>query len=114
MRPIDADVVLKRIKNAIAFYSSPTQGDFDTGRKIGLISAEEIVAEEATNAEYLLAEWEECDYKKVEHGFVVTHTNQGICCSACRQGFKKSELKIRNFCPNCGKPMRKGEEYETD
>lgn len=48
MRPIDADVVLKRIKNAIAFYSSPTQGDFDTGRKIGLISAEEIVAEEPT------------------------------------------------------------------
>ena len=51
MRPIDADVALKRIKNAIAFYSQPlwlTQGDFDIGRKMGLVSAEEIVAEEPT------------------------------------------------------------------
>lgn len=61
---IDAYVVLRRIKRAIEFYSHSTQGDFDTGRKVGLISAEEIVAEEATNAENLLAEWEECDYKK--------------------------------------------------
>lgn len=64
MELIDAYVVLRRIKRAIEFYSHPTQGDFDTGRKIGLISAEEIVAEEAANAENLLAEWEECDYKK--------------------------------------------------
>lgn len=61
MRPIDADAVLKRIKNAIAFCSHPlwlTQGDFDIGRKMGLVSAEEIVAEEPT-----------LDYAPVKRGY---------------------------------------------
>lgn len=51
MRPIDADAVLKRIKNAIAFCSHPlwlTQDDFDIGKALGLKEAIEIIVDEYT------------------------------------------------------------------
>lgn len=50
-------------------------------------------------------QWMECDYKKLEHGFVETYPNKGIYCSLCRAGFKKDELMVRNFCPSCGADM---------
>lgn len=109
MRPIDADSVLKRIKNAIAFYSHPTQGDFDTGRKIGLISAEEIVAEEPI-----------LDYAPVKHGHWEKEEDfigKKYRCTMCKKVIRydrayvcQGEL-IFDFCPFCGADMR-GEEND--
>lgn len=53
------------------------------------------------------AEWVTCDYKKLEHGFVVTFPGKGIYCSNCRIGLK-IDNKWYKFCPNCGKKMKKG------
>lgn len=50
-------------------------------------------------------EWLECDYKTFEHGEIETHYGKGFYCSLCRCGFKKDELKYRNFCPSCGAKM---------
>lgn len=49
--------------------------------------------------------WIECDYKHMEHGFIETDVNGGLCCSECRTGFKKSDLRIKSYCPNCGAKM---------
>lgn len=49
--------------------------------------------------------WIECDYKKLEHGFIENFPDKGLYCSNCRTGFKKSDLRIKNYCPNCGARM---------
>ena len=46
--------------------------------------------------------WIDVDYKTLGHGFLETYPNDGVCCSECRTGFKKSRLLIRSYCPNCG------------
>ncbi|MCM1009140.1 MAG: hypothetical protein NC485_14725 [Ruminococcus flavefaciens] len=51
--------------------------------------------------------WIECDYKKLEHGFIETFPNKGVCCSNCRTAFRKRDLWIKNYCPNCGARMDK-------
>lgn len=112
MRPIDADVALKRIKNAIAFYSQPlwlTQGDFDIGRKMGLVSAEEIVAEEPT-----------LDYAPVKRGYWKKEEDfigKKYRCTMCKEVIRydreyvcQGEL-IFDFCPFCSADMR-GEEND--
>ena len=55
--------------------------------------------------------WIECDYKKLEHGFIETFPNKGVCCSNCRTVFRKRDLWIKNYCPNCGARMDGGDEY---
>lgn len=57
--------------------------------------------------------WIECDYKHMEHGFIETDVNGGLCCSECRTGFKKSDLRIKSYCPNCGAKMD-GKENEHE
>lgn len=52
--------------------------------------------------------WLDCDYKKLEHGFVETYPNAGMCCSNCRTGFKKEIVEGFIFCPNCGARMEGG------
>ena len=49
--------------------------------------------------------WVECDYKKLEHGFIETFPNEGVCCSNCRTAFRKRDLWVKNYCPNCGARM---------
>ena len=49
--------------------------------------------------------WVECDYKKLEHGFIETFPNEGLCCSNCRTAFRKRDLWVKNYCPNCGARM---------
>ena len=46
--------------------------------------------------------WIDVDYKTMEHGFIETYPNEGVCCSECRTGFKKSHLLVREYCPACG------------
>lgn len=48
MRLIDADELLERLRNAEAFYTHETAGDFDTGRALGLNEARQKVAEQPT------------------------------------------------------------------
>lgn len=108
MRLIDADELLERLRNAEAFFKHETAGDFDTGRALGLNEARQKVAEQPTIEAELVkwGKWIDVDYKTLEHGFFETYPNEGVCCSECRTGFKKSRQLIRNFCPNCGARMR--------
>jgi hypothetical protein len=48
--------------------------------------------------------WEKCDLKKLEHGFIESIPDGGICCSECRCGFPK-QYTWWNYCPNCGAEM---------
>lgn len=52
--------------------------------------------------------WIECDYKHLEHGFMETEPNAGLCCSECRTGFKKNHMTYKAFCPACGARMDGG------
>ena len=55
-------------------------------------------------------EWEECDWVKYDgHGECIHYPKAALCCSRCRNAFKKELLWKRDFCPNCGADMRKGE-----
>lgn len=52
--------------------------------------------------------WVECDYKHLEHGFMETEPNAGLCCSECGTGFKKNHMTYKAFCPACGAKMDGG------
>lgn len=106
MRLIDADRLIERLRNAAAFYGHETAGDFDTGRKLGLIEAEEKVAEEPT-----------IEVEPVKHGRWVKHRiekydNYGnytnapglTVCSNCNYS-AYGIAEIYNFCPQCGARM---------
>lgn len=86
-----------------------TRGDFDIGRKIGLTSAEEIVAEEPTLdcAPVKRGHWEK------EEDFI----GKKYRCTMCKEVIRydrayvcQGEL-IFDFCPFCGADMR-GEEND--
>ena len=49
--------------------------------------------------------WVECDYKKLEHGFMETYPNEGYCCSVCRAAFEKRKMTYKQFCAACGAVM---------
>ena len=51
-------------------------------------------------------EWIECDYVVVEHGFVEHIPKAALKCSSCHRAFKKAEISVKNYCPNCGADMR--------
>lgn len=52
------------------------------------------------------ANWEECDYIVLEHGFIERYKDLAVKCTNCKHAFKKEYLLCRNFCPNCGADMR--------
>ena len=49
--------------------------------------------------------WESCDLKRLEHGFIESIPNGGVCCSKCRRGFPK-EYRRWKYCPDCGARMK--------
>ena len=106
-RIIDAD----RLKDSIKKLEAESP-DIKTARIIDRTIQEifpQIIDDEPTidpRDLIIKSRWEECDYKTFEHGGIETHYGKGIYCPICRCGFKKSELKTRNFCPSCGARMR--------
>lgn len=56
--------------------------------------------------------WIECDYKHLEHGFMETEPNAGLCCSNCRAAFQKKKMTYKQFCAACGAKMGAEEEPE--
>lgn len=101
MRLIDADRLIERLRNAAAFYGHETAGDFDTGRKLGLIEAEEKVAEEPT-----------IEVEPVKHGRWIEKPTIAYC-SCCHVHWTKSFIiSLRTtykYCPNCGARMDGGD-----
>ena len=49
--------------------------------------------------------WESCDLKRLEHGFIESIPNGGVCCSKCIRGFPK-EYRRWKYCPDCGARMK--------
>jgi len=58
--------------------------------------------------------WIECDYKHLEHGFIETDVNAGLCCSNCRTAFRKKKMTYKLYCPNCGAKMDESEESNNE
>jgi protein-arginine kinase activator protein McsA len=52
--------------------------------------------------------WIECDYKHLEHGFMETEPNAGLCCSNCRTAFQKKKMTYKQYCAACGAKMDGG------
>lgn len=104
MRPIDADALKRGIevicKDERASISAVTYFALMAFiNKAPTIDHRDLIVK---------GEWLECDYKTFEHGEIETHYGKGLYCSLCRCGFKKDELKYRNFCPSCGAKMDGG------
>lgn len=106
MRLIDADIAIKRVKTKAVFYSGETADDFDTGRKIGLLDAVEVIADEAAKRAI--------DTKSVKCGYWQRWRNL-YRCSECKftilqfHFFEKCDF---DFCPHCGARMD-GDNYEN-
>jgi Zn finger protein HypA/HybF involved in hydrogenase expression len=54
-------------------------------------------------------EWIENDYRTFDGFETVVHPNEALKCSNCNHNFKKELLWCKNYCPECGADMRKGE-----
>lgn len=67
----------------------------------------------ADRSKYMMrekGEWEDCDWVKYGgHDECIHYPKAALCCSRCRNAFKKELLWKRDFCPNCGADMRKEE-----
>lgn len=106
MRPIDADRLKDTLKQ-LDVESNDIKWESVVEESIHRIFPQIIDDEPTIDHRDMIvkAHWEECDYKTFEHGEIETHYGKGLCCSLCRCGFKKDELKHRNFCPSCGAKM---------
>lgn len=97
MRLIDRDVAIQRIKAKAAYYSHETAGDFDTGRKLGLIDAEEVIA----------------DMPIIEVETAPLHSDwycngSDVVCGNCNYRLTREEWFNGcdwNYCPQCGARM---------
>jgi hypothetical protein len=54
-------------------------------------------------------EWIENDYRTFDGFETVVYPNEALKCSNCNHNFKKELLWCKNYCPECGADMRKGE-----
>jgi hypothetical protein len=57
--------------------------------------------------------WIECDYKHLEHGFMETEPNAGLCCSSCRTAFQKKKMTYKQYCAACGAKMGGADNEQT-
>ena len=102
MRLIDANALMKRIEevyckdcnshNGVMCRACAHMDDMDFIEDAPTTDAQPVKR----------GKWIDVDYKTLGHGFLETYPNDGVCCSECRTGFKKSRLLIRSYCPNCG------------
>ena len=54
--------------------------------------------------------WEVVDWVEYDgHGECVHYPKEGLCCTNCKNAFKKKLLWKDNYCPNCGADMRGGD-----
>lgn len=50
--------------------------------------------------------WEVVDWVEYdEQGECVHYPKEGLCCTSCKNVFKKKLLWKNNYCPNCGADM---------
>ena len=99
MRLIDGDALKKRLQEQQRYGS--TQDSHGRAKAIvEVIHAPTIEAEPVRNGR-----WIECDYKHIEHGFMETEPNAGLCCSECRAAFQKKKMTYKQYCAACGAKM---------
>lgn len=101
MRRIDADAVRDDFANTVYLECANDKDNSRANRIIGAFDDLPTIDAEPVRH----GRWIDCDYKKLEHGFVETYPNAGKCCSNCRTGFKKEIIEGYIFCPNCGAKM---------
>lgn len=104
-RYTDLNAILGDLHERLDFLLSE-YGEFDAyycGFEEAVERIEDVSTVDAEPVRH--GQWIECDYKCMEHGFVETYAKGGLCCSECKTGFKKSELRIKSYCPNCGAAM---------
>lgn len=111
MRLIDADALKEKLSEITITGDRDVIGYIaDVIKGVGVSIIQAIDSMPTVEAEPVRhGYWIECDYKHMEHGFIETDVNGGLCCSECRTGFKKSDLRIKSYCPNCGAKMDKEE-----
>ena len=95
VRLIDANALKDRIDSAFTTYGECTYVK-------GIIDAQPTVEAEPV----LRGHWIECDYKHLEHGFMETEPNAGMCCSNCRTAFQKKKMTYKQYCAACGAKMQ--------
>lgn len=61
-----------------------------------------------------VGKWIPCDWKHLEHGFMESDTDAGLCCSSCRTAFKKDKMTFTSYCPACGSDNRTPTEVQLD
>jgi hypothetical protein len=109
MRPIDADALQQAFNEVTTSLMRNPALTKDSEHMVRAFLMTTEMIKDAPTIDHrdmiVKAHWEECDYKTFEHGEIETHYGKGFCCSLCRCGFKKDELKYRNFCPSCGAKM---------
>ena len=101
MRPIDGDSLKRHVKAECNPYGKPTIGFEDGCKVLDMIDNEPTI-----KSLQLEAEWIECDYKYIAHGFVECEPNAGLCCSNCRTAFRKKHMLYKQYCAACGAKMK--------
>lgn len=98
MRTIDADELKEKI---YADYEKCNGAYEFIGQILSRIEAAPTIESEAR-----CGHWVECDYKYIEHGFIETEPNAGLCCSECRAAFHKKKMTYKQYCAACGAKMK--------
>lgn len=104
-RYIDAEPLLEEQYEG---FDRANETDWQKGYWAGIDEmCEKIKAQPSSDVvEVVHARWEECDWIEYDgHSECIHQPKEAVCCSDCRNVFKKKLLWKDNYCPNCGAKM---------
>ena len=62
-----------------------------------------VSEEPQSEAKWVVTDWVKYD----DQGQVILLKDEGLKCSRCLVSFKRGLLHVKNYCPNCGRKMKK-------